>query len=192
MSLRTLLLFAAVAMAFVLVAPVRAAPAAQASIDDVVVDEVVVTSMSAFTLTVRIDEVTTVAIPLQIDWRAEGPSASSADEVLVVVAPTVLRTGFFSVTVGPLEPMIGTLAVTLTQPADEIVAITDTATTTTTATTTATVVTTDTAAPPGDLPALDTATANAISNLPRRPRYRFCRCRQYGGGGCTRCSWTEW
>jgi hypothetical protein len=155
MSLRKLFILAAVAMALgTFVTPVNAAPLVQAS-----VDEVVVTSTTTFTLTVMIDEVTTLAIPLQVDWRAEGPNEGRADEALVVISPTVLRTGIFSVTVGSVEPATGTLAVTLTQAADEIVPITRTATTTSTAAATTTVA----------VPAVNTATANAGSNLRAGP-----------------------
>jgi hypothetical protein len=162
MNLRTLFILAAVVMALALVAPVNAAPLVQASVDEETsLDEVVVTSTSTFTLTVLIDDVTTLAIPMQVDWRAEGPNAGTADEVLVRVSPTVLRTGIFSVTVGSVEPMTGTLAVTLTQQADEIAPITRTATTTATGTITANTIV--------SAPVVNTATATTVSNLRAGP-----------------------
>jgi uncharacterized protein YraI len=149
-----------VATALLFIAPVSAAPLAQAE-----VDEVVVTSSTTFTLTVLIDEVTTVAIPMQVDWRAEGPNEGNADEAVVTIVPTVLRTGFFSVTVGAVEPSLGTLTVTLAEPEDEVVPITRTATTTGTGTTTETVPVTTTVG----VPVTGTATANAVSNLREGP-----------------------
>lgn len=163
MSLRPFLILAAVAMALLFATPVTAAPLAQER-----VDEVVVTSATAFTLTVRIDEVTTVAIPLQVDWRAEGPTAGADDEVTVVISPTVLRTGFFSVTVGSVEPAVGTLSITFAAPEEESVAITQTSaiTGTTSATSTLPV---DTAPPTTAVPAGDAPTTNAVSNLRSGP-----------------------
>jgi hypothetical protein len=163
MSLRSFLILVAVVLALTCATPLLAAPLAQA---DVEIDEVVVTSTSAFTLTVRIDEVTTVAIPLQVDWRAQGPTVGAADEVSVVISPTVLRTGFFSVTVGEVEAGSGTLAITLAEPEDEIVPITRTATTTATLPTTTTV--TPTVTTPITVP-----TANAISNLRAGPSTEY-------------------
>lgn len=171
MNLRTLIILIAVAMALTFVAPVNAAPLAQT-----IVDEVVVTSTTTFTLTVRIDEVTTLAIPMQIDWRAEGPNPENQDEVIVAISPTVLRTGFFSVTVGSVEPMTGTLAVTLTQPAAEVAPITDTATTTATGITTATETTTatgTTTSTTGTGPVANAPTTNALANLRAGPGTNF-------------------
>lgn len=165
MSLRTLFILAAVTMAFTFVAPVTAAPLAQVSVDEV--DEVLVTSTNTFTLTVMLDEVTSVLIPLQVDWRAVGPNEGNPDEVLVVASPTILRQGIFSVTVGAVEPTIGTLAITRTQPADEIAPITSTLETTPTITLTTTGTTTGTSTV--SVPAGDTPTANAISNLRAGP-----------------------
>ena len=186
MSLRTLFIRATVMMAvattLIFVSPVLAAPHTQESPQENI-DEVVVTSATTFTLTVMIDEVTTVAIPVQVDWRAEGPTEGSTDTVTVTVSPTVLRTGFFSVTVGSVEPALGALAITRRQPVAEPVAetapITETATTT--ATTGATTVTTPTVPstttadtppanePVGEAPAVNGATTNTISNLRAGP-----------------------
>lgn len=184
MSLRSCLILAAIVMAIALASPVEAAPVAQTTVDqvgEINLDEVevslVVTSTSIFTLTVLIDEVTTLAIPMQVEWRAEGPNAENPEEVTVVSVPTVLRTGFFSVTVGAVEPTTGTLALTLTQPVEEITPITpttaptdtvptDTAPVTTTAPITGTTPTT--ASIPADVP-----TTNAISNLRAGPGTDF-------------------
>jgi hypothetical protein len=164
MRLQSLFILTAVALALSFAAPVVAAPLAQAS-----VDEVVVTSTNTFTLTVMLDEVTTLAIPLQVDWLAEGPNEGREDEVLVTISPTVLRQGMFSVTVGSVEPTIGSLAVTLAEPADEIVPITRTATTTGTSAVTATT----TATPTVSVPTTNTTTANAVSNLRAGPGTDF-------------------
>ena len=168
MSLRLLLILTTVTVALVFTTPVKAAPLAQttteeATVDEITVEEVVVTSTTAFTLTVRIDEVTTVDIPIQVDWRAEGPVAGSEDEVLVAITPSVLRTGFFSVTVASVEPATGALAISLVQPAAETAPITSTTATTATGTTTTTVTT-----PPG-APTANGPTANAVSNLRAGP-----------------------
>jgi Bacterial SH3 domain len=166
MSMRMLFIVAAVAMALIFVAPLQAAPLAQEAVGEV---EVEVTSSSTFTLTVRLDEVTTFVIPMQVDWRAQGPSAGSADELLVEVLPTVLRTGIFSVTVGAVEPTTGTLAFTLTQPAEETVAITQTGTTTATATTTGTETTTTPPTTTEDIPPENATTVNTVANLRAGP-----------------------
>ena len=184
MSQRTLFILAAVVMVLTFVTPVLAAPKAQET-----VNAVVVTSATTFTLTVMIDDVTTLAIPMQVDWRAEGPTEGNADEVRVSVSPTVLRTGIFSVTVGSVGPTTGTLSMTLSQPVEEIAPITETATTTSTdvpppltpttevTTTTEVTPTTDVnpiTVPPTttvDVPAANTptATANTIVNLRAGP-----------------------
>jgi hypothetical protein len=153
-------------MALLVATPAMAASLAQES-----VDEVVVTSATAFTLTVRIDEVTTLAIPLQVGWRAEGPSAANANEVVVTFSPTVLRTGFFSVTVGAVEPATGTLAITLTQPVEDVAPVTRTTTTTATtapATPTTPITATTPATTTGNVPA-NAATTNTVSNLRAGP-----------------------
>src|SRR5687768_14767974 len=105
MNFRLLPILAALIVALAFVGNTMAAPSAQFVVDeegveDVVVEEVVVESSSFFTLTVRIDEVTTVDIPLQVDWRALGPDDEDDEEVAVTVSPTILRNGFFAVTVG--------------------------------------------------------------------------------------------
>jgi hypothetical protein len=171
MSMRTLFILAAAAMALIFVAPVKAAPMAQ----EPIVGAVVVSSTTTFTLTVRIDEVTTLAIPMQVDWLAEGPSAENAEEVAVTVAPTVLRTGFFSVTVGAVAPTTGTLAVTITQPAAEGVAITDTAPTTgtTTGPGTSTAPITTTAPATTSVPVATGPTVNTEANLRAGPGTDF-------------------
>jgi hypothetical protein len=160
MSLRTLFLLAAVAMALVFVTPVNAAPLAQES-----VDEVFITSTGAFTLTVMIDEVTTVAIPLQVEWQALGPTAGTTDGVVVSISPSVLRTGFFSVTVGTAESLSSSMAVTLTQPAEEIAPPTGS----TTITGTTAITSTTPATTPVGVPTTTGPTANAIANLREGP-----------------------
>jgi hypothetical protein len=172
--LATVVVVVTLAMALASVTPVRAAPLAQTTVDEAVVDEVIVTSATTFTLTVRLDEVTTFAIPLQVDWLAEGPTEGNEDEVTVTISPTVLQRGFFSVTVGTVEPTTGTLTVVLAQPPDEAAdddsPITGTSTTTATVpaidtdTTTDTTTTTSTVSGP---------TTNAISNLRAGPGTDF-------------------
>lgn len=187
MSLRTLLILVFVAMALIVAEPVNAAPPAQTIAEEPVIEEVVVTTSTAFTLTVRIDEVTTVDIPMQIDWRAQGPNEGNADEVFVTVAPTVLRTGFFSVTVTPALPSIGSLAVRFAVPEPEPVAVPITATTTTTATAPATTTAPSAGVPsapaptgpsatepatttePVAVPPVNASTTNAVSNLRSGP-----------------------
>jgi hypothetical protein len=100
---------------------------------------------------------------MQVDWRAQGPLEESEEEVSVIFTPSVLRTGFFSVTVDPFEPTTGSLAITLTQPADDIAPVTTTATTTSTSAITATTTTTDVVLSP------NATTANAESNLRAGP-----------------------
>lgn len=160
MSPRTLFILAAVAIALIFVAPVHAAPLAQES-----VDEVFVTSTGVFTLTVMIDEVTTVAVPVQVDWQALGPAPGTTDEVAVSIVPTVLRTGFFSITVGSAVPLSSSLAVTLSQPVEEVVPPAETTTPTSTVPITPTTPTTT------PVTALETngPTSNAISNLREGP-----------------------
>src|SRR4051812_29043658 len=157
MSLRTLFILAAVAMALTFVTPVMAAPIAQAG-----VSEVVVTSTNTFTLTVMIDPVTTLLIPMRVDWRADGPTEDSTDEVVATILPTVLRHGIFSVTVGSVEPTIGTLAITQTQPVDELAPVTGTGTTTTTTPTTPTTPITGTGTTTASVPALNTPVTNEV------------------------------
>lgn len=177
MSIRTLLILAAVAMALILFSPVKAAPPAQFGIEQSTneqsitgqpaVQQIAVDSTGAFTLTIKIDEVTTVAIPLRVNWRAQGPLADNPDQVSVVISPTVLETGIFPVAVSAIEATTGTLAITLTQPTNEIAPlepITNTPPTTpttpeTTVAVTSTTPTADTNAP----------TTNAISNLRAGP-----------------------
>jgi hypothetical protein len=161
MSLRTLFILAAVIMALAFVAPVNAAPLAQES-----VDEVVVTSTGIFTLTVMIDEVTTVAIPMQVDWQAVGgPVEDTTEDVVVTLSPSVLQTGFFSVTVGAGVPLTSSLSVTFTQVTEEVTPPSGTATTTSTTP----ITTTTPATAPVSAPTTNGATANAISNLREGP-----------------------
>src|SRR4051812_8089027 len=102
MSLRTLFIFTAVAIAFLFVSTVKAASPAQAVGEPGNVEQVVVDSTGAFTLTLKIDEVTTVAIPLRVNWRAQGPLQDNPNQVTVVISPTVLETGIFPVTLGAI------------------------------------------------------------------------------------------
>jgi hypothetical protein len=191
MSLRTLLILVFVAMALTVAEPVNAAPPAQTTTEEPVIEQVVVTTSTAFTLTVRIDEVTTVDIPMQIDWRAQGPNDGNADEVFVTVDPTILRTGFFSITVSPALPSIGSLAIRFAEPEPEPVAAPITATTTTTATAPATTTAPSTGVPsapaptepsttepvtttapvtsPVTVPPVNASTTNAVSNLRSGP-----------------------
>jgi hypothetical protein len=169
MSLRTWFVLAAAMMALVFAAPVMAAPSAQTE-----VDEVVVNSTSTFTLTVMIDEVTTVAIPVQVDWQAQGPYLGNEEEVLVISVPTVLRTGFFSVTVGTVEPSIGTMAITLTQESGILLPNTPTASDDITDTTPVTGTTpVSPTTPVVEPPAGTVPTANAIANLRSGPSTDF-------------------
>jgi hypothetical protein len=177
MNFRLLPILTALFVAFMLSAPTLAAPAAQVgigetgddelSLDEVSVEEVVVEASSTFTLTLRIDEVTTVMIPMQVDWRGQGPSPDATDEISVTVSPRILRTGIFSVTVGTVDTPPGTLAVTLATPAPEPETITETQPATSTLPVTTTGGTTAPAVPE------NAPTTNQIANLRNGPGTDF-------------------
>lgn len=181
MSMRTWFILAAAVMALLFVAPVKAAPVLQQPTSPQIINEVEISSTAAFTLMVMIDEVTTVAIPLQVEWLAAGSTADDANELAVAVSPAVLRTGFFSVTVAAIAPATGVFTITQTQPATESETITTTTQPTVTVPATATTPGTETGgetAPitttvPADVPAATGPSVNTEANLRAGPSTDF-------------------